>query len=705
MNPDMILGIIHNIALLIAVSLLGGYYWGKEPGQLTFSDKLLTGMFLGATGMVIMLTPWILVPGLVFDTRSVLLSVSGLFFGSIPTLTAILITGAYRIILGGDGLWMGLAVIFSSGIIGILFRKFRPGKIEKKPIRELIFLGLTVHLAMLVCTLLLPTGSFLPTLKTIALPVLTIYPVGTIFFGLLMRTRIQHYQTKRNLHRSEEKFRQLFQKTDVIMMLVDPETGHIIDANESSARFYGYSIGEIIKKTITEINTLPPEEVAEIRRKALKEESKYFELVHRLANGEFRTVEVHASPIIFHNQTVLFSIIHDITERKKTEKALLEAKERAEESDRLKSTFLATMSHELRTPLNAVIGFSDLLCEDPDMSNVRRFARTIHNSGKQLLSIIESIFDIALLQSRESKIHLTKIPIRELFSNIGHYITVELKRKNKMHLRINFHPDPENPDIHIRSDHVKLTQLLSNLLNNAIKYTGEGSIDYGYNLTGDDLVFFVKDTGIGIPASKIDIIFKLFTQGDDSHVRFHGGVGLGLAICKEIANVLNGDIWVESEEGKGSTFYFKLHHAVEKENPGQDSDRIRETIPDLSGKTVLIVDDMIDNILLLTNLLKETKANILSAENGDKAIHLVKETLAIDVILMDIKMPGLNGYETTKAIHSFRPEIPVMAQTAYVFEGDKEQALEAGCIGHLSKPIQKGPLFSSLRAALSRSFT
>jgi len=698
----MILGIVHNIALLIMVSLLGGYYWSKEPGQLTLFDKLLTGFFLGATGMIIMLVPWVLMPGLVFDTRSVLLSVSGLFFGPVPTLTAILITAAYRIILGGDGIWMGLAVIVSSGLIGILFRKFRPGKIENHPVRELIFLGLTVHLAMLGCTLLLPTASFLSTLKIITLPVLTIYPFGTLLLGLLMRARIQHFTTKRKLYRSEEKFRQLFEKTDVMMMLVDPQTGSIIDANESSARFYGYSIAEMTRKNITDINTLPPEKAAALRRKAMSEESKYFELIHRLANGDYRTVEVHASPIVFYNQTVLFSIIHDITERKKTEKALLKAKEKAEESDRLKSTFLATMSHELRTPLNAVIGFSDLLCEKPDMNDVQRFATTIYNNGKHLLSIIESIFDIALLQSRETKIQFTEIPIREIFTHIEQFITIELNRKNKTHLGTHFHPDEEYPDVHIRSDQVKLTQLLSNLLNNAIKYTGEGSIDYGFNLNGNDVVFFVKDTGIGIPAEKTEHIFKLFTQGDDSHARFHGGVGLGLAICKEIANLLNGDLWVESEEGAGSTFYFKLRQAIVKDTLGMVSNDVKDTIPNLSDKTILIVDDMVDNIVLLTNLLKGTKAKVLSAENGNRAIHLVKNLSAIDLILMDIKMPGLNGYETTKAIHSFRPEIPVLAQTAYVFEGDKDQALNAGCIDHLTKPIQKKALFSTIKTIFNR---
>ncbi|MEI7981790.1 MAG: LytS/YhcK type 5TM receptor domain-containing protein [Bacteroidota bacterium] len=697
MNPDMILGLIHNIALLISISLLGGVFWKKESDKIKLTDKFLMGLFLGGIGVVIMLTPWILVPGLVFDTRSVLLSVSGLFFGPIPTFTAILITGLYRVILGGDGMWMGLGVIFTSGIFGILWRTFRPRWQEKRPAIELGLLGVTVHLAMLACAFLLPAGRVWSTLQTIALPVMIIYPLGNILFGLLLLSRFRHFQTKRDLLQSEEKFRQLFEKSDVMMLLVEPDSTRIVDANAASARFYGFSIEALTKKRMTEINIPSPERNSESRQKEFFEEAGCIEFGHQLATGEVRTVEVHSSPIFFNNQTLLFSIIHDITARKKAEKALVEAKERAEESDRLKSTFLATMSHELRTPLNAIIGFSDLMSDGLEMANVQKFSKSVYDSGIQLLSIIESIFDIALLQSKESKVKMSTFQISELFSKIGYFLSVERKRKNYQNLDIRYHPDPLFPDLIIQTDTVKLTQLLSNLLNNALKYAGSGKVDYGYKVNGAGLIFFVKDTGIGIPADKLEMIFKPFTQLDDSYTRVHGGVGLGLAICSEIAALLKGQLWAESDKGKGAAFFFKLDHVIVPDITGKSVSGPGEAVPDMTNKTILIVDDLVENTFLLTSILTGTKAKILSAESGNNAIRMVKENPSIDLILMDIKMPELNGYETTRAIHSFRPGIPVIAQTAYAFKEDKELAKAAGCVNHIAKPIQKKELFEILR--------
>ncbi|MEI6456996.1 MAG: LytS/YhcK type 5TM receptor domain-containing protein, partial [bacterium] len=377
MNPDLLLGLVHNIALLISMGFLGGFYWKKEVSRLTLSDKLLTGLFLGTIGVVIMLTPWILIPGLVFDTRSILLAVSGLFFGTVPTIVAILITGTYRIILGGDGIWMGLAVILLSGAFGLLWKTILPKWQNKNPGLQLYLLGIVVHIAMLCCVILLPEPIRLKTLRTIAIPVLVIYPVGTLLFGILMLSLFRHFTTKHELHLSEEKFRQLFEKTDVMMMLVDPESGRIVDANPATSAFYGYSIPDLTKKSIQEINLYSTEKAFELRQKALREEQTYFEITHRLASGELRSVGIHSSPITFHEKTVLFSIIHDISDRKKTETALIKAKEKAEESDRLKSTFLATISHELRTPLNAIIGFSKLISDGQETEETLRFSKTI----------------------------------------------------------------------------------------------------------------------------------------------------------------------------------------------------------------------------------------------------------------------------------------------------------------------------------------
>ncbi len=695
-NPSLILGLIHNIALLLATSLLIDLFWSRQEKELQFRNKLLTGVLLGGIGVVLMLTPWVLVPGLVFDTRSILLGIIGLFFGPVPTLIAVLITGAYRIFLGGDGQWMGVAVIVVSGSIGLFWRYFRPGWMNRNRFVELYLLGLAIHIAMLCCTLLLPADTIEHTLKTIALPVLIIYPLGTLLLGLLMLNRSLHWKIKRELYQSEEKFRQLFENSEAIMMLVEPESGLIVDANHATSNFYGYSIDELKSKRILEITTLPPDEASEARRRILEEEQSCFIVQHQLASKEIRTVEIHSSPITFHGNTVLFSIIHDISERKLAEEALIEAKVRAEESDKLKSAFLATMSHELRTPLNAIIGFSSVMDDENDPEEMKQFARIINSSGNHLLSIIESIFDAALLQSGEYKVSETRFNVEELFFTLIDYANVEKIKRNKDHIEVKaLIPNGIKPPP-VFTDRGKLMQVLTNLLNNSIKYTNQGRIEFGFSVYEKDITFFVTDTGIGIPAHKVEIIFDQFRQGDDNHTRVHDGVGLGLSICREIALLLNGKIWLETTEQEGSTFYFLIPGIVVTENHPDHTVPVHQQPPDLTGKTILIVDDMEENIFLLDRFLASTKASILSAQSGEDAVRKVKENPAIDLVYMDIKMPGMDGYEATIELLKTRPGLIVVAQTAHAVTGVKEKVKESGCFGYISKPIRRDDLYRGL---------
>jgi len=695
-NFSLILGLIHNIALLIATSLLVDLFWSKPEEHLQLKSKIFTGVLLGGIGILLMLTPWVLGPGLVFDSRSVLLCIAGLFFGTIPTIIAIVITSAYRIMLGGDGLWMGLAVIISSGAIGLLWRYFRPQVKGKIGWGELYLLGLAVHVTMLLCTLLLPSQTRNHTFNNIALPVLIIYPISTLLLGLLIYNRSRHWQIKRELQQNEEKFRQIFQGSGAVMWLLDPATGRILDANHAAERFYGYTIQELTRKYVYEINSVRPEEMTAALMKITENEQTHSTAQHQLANGKQRTVEIYSSPISFQDQTVLFSIIHDITERKRAEEELVIAKEKAEESDKLKSTFLATMSHELRTPLNAIIGFSSVLDEETDLTRIKNFAEIINNSGNHLLSIIESIFDIALLQSRAYKIVKTQFSIDELFQHLIEYTNVELVNKNKELLDIRFVPPQGIKPPLIYTDLSRLTQLMMNLINNAIKYTTQGKIEFGYSVNGLEISFFVSDTGIGIAADKVDIIFEQFQQGDNRHSRINNGVGLGLAICKEIAGLLNGKIKLQTRENEGSTFSFDLPDVVVTETY-TDPDKSRLTAPiDLSEKTILVVDDLEENIYLLDRLLSRTKAKILKADSGKEAIRQVQLHPVIDLVYLDVKMPGMDGYETVNELLKIRPDLTVIAQTAHAIDGITEKTMNAGFKGYISKPIRREELYQGL---------
>ena len=243
-------------------------------------------------------------------------------------------------------------------------------------------------------------------------------------------------------------------------------------------------------------------------------------------------------------------------------KELVKAKNEAEESNRLKSAFLAVMSHELRTPLNAIIGFSSFIDNTLEKNNIIEKVKIINSSGIHLLNIIESVFNLALLQSGTSKVIISEIPVNEFLLELKPYFKAKLSKDENKCLDISIKENIPNQKCVINTDKTKLTQMLINFFDNAAKYTDKGIIEYGYQLRGESIVFYVKDTGIGIPENKIKIIFEKFTQVEDTLTRQHGGVGLGLSICKEISDLLNGEITVESELGQGSVFYFKLNNVV-----------------------------------------------------------------------------------------------------------------------------------------------
>jgi CheY-like chemotaxis protein len=245
-------------------------------------------------------------------------------------------------------------------------------------------------------------------------------------------------------------------------------------------------------------------------------------------------------------------------------------------------------------------------------------------------------------------------------------------------------------------------QLLGNLITNAIKYTHQGSIRIGCNCNkNNDIEFFVNDTGIGIPAEKHSIIFEQFRQADDSHTRLYGGVGLGLSICSEIATMLGGEITLDSEQGKGSNFSFILSNALVGVKPAAQATAKAKNIVRFDGKTILLVDDLDDNLYLLELMLSPTGAAVLRASDGPNALKMVEMYPEIDLVLMDIKMPEMDGYDAMTLVHRIRPGLPVVAQTAFAIPGDREYALQKGCAGYLAKPIKKDILLAEIQRVLA----
>lgn len=379
------------------------------------------------------------------------------------------------------------------------------------------------------------------------------------------------------------------------------------------------------------------------------------------------------------------------------------AKIKAEESDRLKSAFLANMSHEIRTPMNAIMGFSDLLdMEDMPYEKRRVFTKTIKERTKDLLNIINDILDLSRIESHTLKIIQTKGSINNTLVEIKEFFEIrneELYSKPIAFIVLN---ELTADQSFIETDFDRIKQIVINLVDNAFKFTLEGSIHLGCKLKDEHtLLFYVSDTGIGITKDKQQLIFERFRQADDSYLtREFGGSGLGLSICKGIIELLNGSIWVESELDKGSSFFFTIPYKPTNSKDGK-SELLRSVKYDFKGKTILVVEDIIYNQEYLKEILTDTKALLLFADNGKTALDELRLHPEISIVLMDIRLPDINGLDLTKRMLDERKNIKVIAQTAYASSEDQSKCLSAGCVDFISKPISQSILLELLNRHLS----
>jgi signal transduction histidine kinase/ActR/RegA family two-component response regulator len=387
----------------------------------------------------------------------------------------------------------------------------------------------------------------------------------------------------------------------------------------------------------------------------------------------------------------------DITERNKTELELIKAKEKAEESDRLKSAFLTNMSHEIRTPMNGILGFTELL-KEPNLSSddQKDFIQTIQISGERMLNTINNIVDISKIESGLIQIDIKETYINQKIEFIYKFFKPEVEIKGLKFLFKNGLPSKEAI---INTDNEKVYAILTNLVKNAIKFTYDGSIEFGYEKKGEYLEFFVKDTGIGIPQIQHQMIFERFRQGSESHNRGYEGSGLGLSICKSYVEMLGGKVWVKSEEGKGSTFYFTIPYNAVSEEKIELISAVSSEHKEVETKKlkVLIVEDDEISYSLLTRTLQKISKEVLHAVTGVEAVEACRNNPDLDLVLMDIRMPIMDGNEATRQIRQFNKDIIILAQTAYAFSGDKEKALKAGCNDYISKPINKAVLYELIK--------
>jgi signal transduction histidine kinase len=386
--------------------------------------------------------------------------------------------------------------------------------------------------------------------------------------------------------------------------------------------------------------------------------------------------------------------------RQRMEAELRKAKKEAEESDKLKSAFLANMSHEVRTPMNGIMGLAHLLA-NPDMGSETQeeYVNLILSSGNVLISLLDDIMDVSRIEAKQVTASKEDFYLNGLIKELHGIFSMELEVMGKKVLELCYKVALEDGSSMIHTDRVKLRQILANLLSNALKFTDTGRIEFGYQLQHDQsLLFYVFDTGIGVSPDKQKRIFERFVQADDSLSRHFGGSGLGLSICKGFVDLLGGKIWVDSSLGKGAKFYFTLPDVnlsgktVEKPaNKGiTASDRNWE------DKTILIVEDDQINYQLLEVVLKRTRVKLLHAVTGMDAVRFCREQQKIDLVLMDVQLPGMNGFEAIKLIKENQPDIPIIVQTANSMNEEKSRADEAGCQGFMTKPISLNKFMSEV---------
>lgn len=394
------------------------------------------------------------------------------------------------------------------------------------------------------------------------------------------------------------------------------------------------------------------------------------------------------------NQILEEKVKERTSELKRKNIELMKAKEIAEVGDKLKSSFINNISHEIRTPLNGILGFIEILT-DPDLlpEDKAQFISLLNISSERLINTVTNFLDISLLASGNQKIYKKEIKLRNLLNDVFEKFKNASYEKNQI-LSIQI-PTSEN-DLKLYADIDLLRKILYQLLDNAVKFTNQGTITFGYKKIGTEVHFFVKDTGIGIFEENQSHIFGYFVQENSASNRGYEGSGLGLPIAKGFVELLGGKIWLDSEIGKGSTFYFSI--PIDNQFVGNHQERkIHYPKINENKRTILIAEDDEINFIFINILLKHELVKILHAKNGIDAVKMCQDHPEIDLVLMDLKMPEMDGFEATRQIKLLNSTLPVIAVTAYSDSQDQEKAMQAGCDEFITKPIKKEYLFKKLK--------
>nr|WP_245250112.1 transporter substrate-binding domain-containing protein [Methanolobus bombayensis] len=510
----------------------------------------------------------------------------------------------------------------------------------------------------------------------------------------------QRKKAEEELAESKKEYKDLVEKSHSIILKWS-RNGEILFLNEFGIRLFGYEKEEIIGKNV--VGTILPDYDNNGRNHSyflddlFENPDRYQNNVSENICKDGRRLWISWSNNLMHdherNVTGMYSVGTDITERKQFEEELLQTKEAAEAANVAKSEFLANMSHEIRTPMNSIIGFNEILLETELNEQQKHFVEVVQKSGKHLLDLIEDILDLSKIEAGKFELEMLDFNLTDVLES---FVSTMNLRAHSKGLELTLSVEDNVPSL-LRGDKGRLVQILTNLTGNAIKFTSEGEVKIHVSVGFETdksiiLLFTVSDTGIGIPEDRIEHIFEKFSQVDASNTRRFGGTGLGLSISKQLVEMMGGEIGVNSQEGKGSDFWFTIK--MEKQPENEKIKRHANTDLPLKHNSelkVLLVEDNIDNQKLAQCMLKKLGLDVDTVDNGHKAIKAL-ETTSYDLVFMDIQMPDMDGIEVTKLIRSpgskvLNKDIPIIAVTAYALKGDRERFIEAGMDDYIPKPV------------------
>jgi PAS domain S-box-containing protein len=503
----------------------------------------------------------------------------------------------------------------------------------------------------------------------------------------------------RDNNESDNFYRMLVQSANDGISFYDNDW-NLIYANKAFYSMIGLDPG--INKAINSGDLVHPDDRGYLKeRKEALMDKGFFECELRIRHSEGHYINLSEKSVIVRNDKgeILGALIisRDISRIKQILEELNKANIDAEASNRLKSSFLANISHEIRTPLNSVVGFANLLLTENLTQEIKEeYIEHINYNSEKLIQIIGDIIDLSRLESSQIEITYEETSLSSIVNEIIEEARQVIRRNEKPIILSVKNLFGDNSDL-IFTDRVWLKRVLNHLMDNAVKFTLDGSVEFSYLKEDDNIVFKIKDTGIGINKENLGRIFEEFRQEIDGHHRPFEGLGIGLTLAKEVIERMGGKIYVESEKGVGSEFSFSLPYrpagSTRIKAKLDLEDQILKPV-NWSSKKCLLVDDNKDVLIYLSRILVDTGMTIFTARSGSEALELIKTKPDIDVVLLDMQMPEMNGIEATKEIRKIRKNIPIIAQTAFIFEDDKDIILEAGCDACLIKPIRKDHLLT-----------